>query len=67
MTAITSIAMDISHIHPDMKYTFMMSNATVTQTSVAATVLVCNSTTSIKDNSHDVSSVSSRDLCPLGT
>jgi len=66
MTAITINAMDISHIHPDMKYPFMMSKGIVIQSRMAATVLVCNSTTSFKDISHDVSSVSSRDLCCIG-
>jgi len=34
--------MDISHIHPDIKDLFMMSNATTIQTRMTATVLICN-------------------------
>ena len=52
MTAINSNAIDVSHIQTDMKRVFMISKATVTQSRIAAIVLICKPTTSFKDSSY---------------
>jgi hypothetical protein len=52
ITAVTSIAIDISHIHPDLKNPFRRSNTTTTHIIMAATVLICKSTPSFKEASQ---------------
>jgi len=42
-----TMAMDINHIHSDLKNLFRMSNATTNHARIAATVLICNSATLI--------------------
>jgi len=42
-----AIAIDINHIHLDLKNLFRTSNATTNHAGIAATVLKCNSVTLI--------------------
>jgi hypothetical protein len=65
ITAMTNSAIDVSHIHSDIKNLFTISNAKTIKARMTATVLICNSTTSFKDACHDVSPMSSIGLSVL--
>jgi hypothetical protein len=59
--------MDINHIHSDLKDLFKMSNATTIHSIMAATVLICNSTTSFTEAGHGISIVVHKTISPFGS
>jgi hypothetical protein len=43
-----AMAMDVNHIHSDLKNMFRISSATANHARIVATVLICNSVTRIQ-------------------